>query len=218
MEVHARVRATAATLFVGLLGVGRADAQLFNPTFDVDASHWVVGGLASLTYDPTLGSPAPGSGKLLNYNTEEPFAESSISQCRPASPGARYYGGALVRFPAAESTNGSTYFRLSFHSATNCDGCGGSGLGSLAGTGRNPAIDGRGVWLASNVGTIDAGVTAPGGTQAACIKLVAVKDSMSGERTVSIDSVVFAPEGSPPIAVLFVDGFETGTTEFWSVP
>lgn len=174
---------------------------LAQPNFDDDLAGWTVSdpfpGSLQWSPDDAGGEASSGSAEIVTANGAG--AVWSLSQC-VAVDAPRWLGRLRTRSASSTPDQPEVSVRVEWFSGADC---GGAGLGAAAA----PPVTGDtgDEWIES---VHDGGVP-PGATSARVAAVVTGGTAPS--FTVAVDDLF---HGNP--FTIFVDGFETGTTEWWS--
>lgn len=167
---------------------------LVNPSFAGDLEGWTSSGQGSAAWD--TGSRQPGNGSVLLTN-QGGTPEEILGQCVAVSGDTPYRLEGWFSI-LGEGTPGFALLRVSFLDQPNC---GGSGIGGgTTVSGSNVA----GPWH-----SLSTDVRSPRNAVSARLHLMLLKSPAGGSMTVRFDDLSFTS------ALLFKDGFESGTPSSW---
>ncbi len=179
-------------------------SSLANPNFDRDLTGWTIepSGSMTVSHAPADSDGLPTSGSLRLDGVVDPHELTRISQCVDAPSPDTYVAAIRVQ----NRSEGETLVVLEAVAHPDV-GCGSGAAATVLSRG-HPVPQRRAGW--TPIGDI---VTIPDSTASVELVLRIAPLSESGRVDLLLDTAALAvPVGEP----LFVDGFETGDTGFWS--
>ena len=186
-----------------------AQPILFRDEFDLNADGWEAADPDSLVLweDVDAGACAPDSGAALATHGGAAAGSGRnfvpLDCVGPIVAGASYSMGAALRFPAGQSRTGSARMEVVWTTGGDC-------TGTVAGVTFLPEVSSvpGGTWLHTSTTP----VPAPAGAQGASLRIRAEKNEAGGALDLQFDRVYLARRH-----LLFVDGFEPGSTCRWAL-
>ncbi len=191
---------TLSSILFWLAGAVAAQASVnlvVNGTFVSSLADWDAGaGLAEWSAE-SASADGTGSARLTANDPSGGIDSSVLLQCVPVTPGAHLLQ-LTIRVPSGQPTTGRGRANAYAYGNTFCGGT------PVTGGFFTPAISANAWssrWVAVNV---------PAGGASVSIRLMVQKDQDGGEFDVLADAVQLTT------GLIFVDGFESGTTAQWS--
>lgn len=174
-----------------------SDDLILNGSFATDLADWNAGDGAAAWSPESAVADGTGSARLTCDAAGAGTACDPLLQCIAVSPGSHLLQLA-IRVPAGQAATGNGYAVAYAYSGTICSGA------PVAGSFYTDGVA-AGVWRTRWIP-----VTVPAGAASVSVRLTVIKDTAGGSFDLLADAVELRT------GLLFVDGFESGTTAQWS--